>query len=207
MDFVELISRLAAGFGMATALPQLVKIWRTRVTTGVSTRLWQLSIASATAWTFHGFWTDQPALSWTTLVLLLFQLGILALVCHNEHLRTAPTIALPLLGSAAFVVVDLVAGPAIFGATVAALPVLGQVLQLRTMVRASDLHGVSQEYLVLNVAANALWLAYGVLAVEWALRCSSIAQLAVCSVVLGYYAYRRVALVRAVPTVAVRTAA
>lgn len=77
MDIVGLISWLAAGFGMATALPQLVKIWRTRVTTGVSTRLWQLSICNATAWVFHGFWIDSPAL-----------------VCHNEHLRTAPTMLL-----------------------------------------------------------------------------------------------------------------
>lgn len=207
MDIVGLISWLAAGFGMATALPQLVKIWRTRVTTGVSTRLWQLSICSATAWVFHGFWIDSPALAWPTLVLLVFQLGILALVCHNEHLRTLPTMLIPLLGSAMFILVDVAFGPAVFGATVVVAPVLGQVLQLRTMVRASDLHGVSKEYLLLNVTANALWLLYGVLAVEWALRCSSAAQMAVCSVVLGYYAYRRAAVARAVPSVAVRTAA
>ncbi len=206
MDIVGLISWLAAGFGMATALPQLVKIWRTRVTTGVSTRLWQLSICSATAWVFHGFWIDSPALAWPTLVLLVFQLGILALVCHNEHLRTDTTMLLPLLGSAVFILFDLAFGPAVFGATVAA-PVLGQVLQLRTMVRTSDLHGVSKECLLLNVTANALWLVYSVLVVEWALRCSSAAQLAVCSVVLAYYVYRRAALVRAMPTVAVRTAA
>lgn len=58
MVLVVALSWLAALLGTATAFPHFIKILRTRITTGVSTHLWQLSLLGSIAWTFHGFWTN-----------------------------------------------------------------------------------------------------------------------------------------------------
>lgn len=185
---------------MVTALPQLLKIWRTRITSGVSTKLWQLSLMGASAWTAHGFLTDQPAIAWPTAVLFVMQVGILLLVAKHERLAHGPLFLAPPAGGLALTAIDVIFGSFVFGLFAVISPVLGQFAQLMTMRRAADLHGVSKEYLLINFTSNALWFVYGVLAVEWAMRVSAGAQAAAILVVIAYYAHRRFA-VKGIPAV------
>ena len=207
MDLVVALSWLAALLGTATALPQFIKILRTRITTGVSTHLWQLSLLGSIAWTFHGFWTNQMAIAWPTLILGVMQVGILVLIRRNERLLITPVFIMPLVAGVGFCMIDSYAGAAAFGTAVAISPVLGQLAQLRTMRRASDLAGVSVEYLLLNLASQAMWMGYGWLGVEWAMRVNATAQTLVCSLVLAYFMHRRVSLLRAAQPVPMQVAA
>ena len=207
MDTFGLLAWLAAAVGTSTALPQLVKIWRTRVTTGVSTRLWQLSLLNSIAWVAHGHLTDQPAITWPTLAVALMQASILVLVRRAEHRPVPVAFAVPLVLGAFLIGVDLALGPVAFGLLATIAPVLGQLAQLRVMHRAADLFGVSREYLVLNLASQALWFVHGILAVEWALRISSGSMTVACSLTLGYYLWRRIRLAQASAVVALQPAA
>lgn len=207
MDLVVALSWLAALLGTATALPQFIKILRTRITTGVSTKLWQLSLLGSIAWTFHGFWTNQMAIAWPTLILGVMQVGILVLIRHNEALPIAPVFGMPLALGVALCAVDSLAGAAVFGTAVAISPVLGQLAQLRTMRRASDLAGVSVEYLLLNLGAQAMWMSYGWLGVEWAMRVNGSAQTLICGLALAYFLRRRFALLHAAQPVPMQVAA
>ncbi|WP_297739770.1 PQ-loop domain-containing transporter [uncultured Tessaracoccus sp.] len=207
MNLVVALSWLAALLGTATALPQFLKILRTRITTGVSTHLWQLSLLGSIAWTFHGFWTGQMAIAWPTLILGVMQVGILVLIRHNERLPIAPVFVMPMLAGVGFCLIDSYAGAAAFGTVAAISPVLGQLAQLRTMRRASDLAGVSVEYLLLNLGAQAMWMSYGWLGVEWAMRVNASAQTLVCGLVVAYFMHRKVSLRRAAQPVPMQVAA
>lgn len=207
MDMVGLLAWLAASVGTSTALPQLLKIWRTRVTTGVSTRLWQLSLLGAIGWTAHGWLTDQPAILWPTLAMGVMQLSILVLVRRSEARPVGPALAMPVLLGGLLVVVDVSFGAVAFGLLATVPPVLGQIAQLRVMRRAADLFGVARAYLVLNVIGQGMWFVYGLLAVEWAMRISGGVMTVLCSLTLGYYVFRRVTLARASTVVALQPAA
>ena len=103
--------------------------------------------------------------------------------------------------------IDSYAGAAAFGTAVAISPVLGQLAQLRTMRRASDLAGVSVEYLLLNLSSQVMWMSYGWLGVEWAMRVNASAQTLICGLALAYFLRRRVALRHAAQPVPIQVAA
>ncbi|SDL64187.1 Sugar efflux transporter for intercellular exchange [Tessaracoccus oleiagri] len=207
MDIVGLLAWLAAAVGTSTAVPQLARILRTRVTTGVSTKLWQLSLLSAVAWTAHGYLTEQHAITWPTAAVGLLQATILVAVARSEGAGMLRTFLPPVLGGVAMIALNVAMGPVVFGAVITLAPTMGQLAQLRVMHRASDLFGVSRDYLVLNLAAQALWLGYGLLAVEWAMRVSAGTMTVLASVSLAYYLHRRLRLARAAETLAVGAAA
>lgn len=207
MDFLILISWVAAAIGMTTTLPQLVRILRTKATAGVSTKLWQLNLLCAFGWAFHGFLIDVPALLWPNLLVSLMQTFVLWLICANEGTSWRRTMALPVVGALALVAADVVFGSAVFG-LIALFPQLtGQVSQLLVMRRATDLHGVSPAYLGLTMVGQGLWATWGLSTGDAATTFSSGPATILVACSLMYYAHRRFAMARVRETVVIQIAA
>lgn len=156
----------AAGLLATLALPQVLRLLRTGTTAGVSLVAWQTSVSANLAWTGHGLLTGHPNVWVPNLVFLGLSLMILLQLRRDRALGwvrlLAPAFALGL----ATVALDVLAGPLAF-AVAAFLPsALAQLAQLRSLILAPDIRGVSWPFLGLNVLNQVLWLSWALLARE-----------------------------------------
>lgn len=207
MDILLLISWAAASLGMATSLPQLIRIFRTQITAGVSTRLWQLGALSSAGWTAHGLFLGVPALALPSFVVLIMQLCVIWLICRNESKAFGGALGLPVVGALSMIAMEIVGGSAAFGAVAIVVPVMGQISQLLVMRRAADLQGVSLAYLLLNFGSQLLWSVWGFATAEPATLMTSVAVMAALTGSISYYLYRRHMLALVSEPVVIRVAA
>ncbi len=163
MTPLDILGWVAASLGMASALPQLFRLLRTRSSAGVSLSLFQLNAAATGAWAMHGFMVGVPQMQYPNMVLTLSSLAVCVLVLRDRKERLFPALLLPPVISVALFGVDLLAGALVFGFVVAAPFVVGQVSQLRTMHASTDLSGVSPPFLTVAFVVQAVWLVWGIL--------------------------------------------
>lgn len=187
---IELVGWLAAALGIASSLPQALRIYRVRSSAGVSLWLWQLTAAATASWAVHGYMVNSPQMQLPNVFLALMAMLTVVLVVRDRHLSLLGTAVLTVIVASALVGVDLTLGAAVFGSVVAIPQLVGQASQLHSMVKADDLRGVSVGYLAVALVCQSLWFGFGVLTVEWALIvCAGLMVLA-CVANLGYWAYR-----------------
>ncbi|MDO5737377.1 MAG: PQ-loop domain-containing transporter [Propionibacteriaceae bacterium] len=177
MTALDILGWVAASFGMASALPQLLRIYRTRSSAGVSLSLFQLNAGATGAWAMHGLMVGVPQMQYPNLILTISSLAVCVLVLRDRRAPLLPALLLPPLISVALFGTDLLFGPLAFGFIVAAPFVVGQVSQLRTMLRSTDLSGVSLPFLSIAVLVQGLWLTWGILYGE--------TSITVCATLLG----------------------
>lgn len=163
MTPLEILGWVAASFGMASALPQLLRLLSTRSSAGVSLAMFQLNAASTGAWALHGFMVAVPQMQYPNMVLTLSSFAVCVLVLKDRRQPMAAALFLPLLLSVALFSVDVWLGPLIFGFVVAAPFVVGQVSQLKTMFSTRDISGVSLPFLAFALGVQSLWLTWGLL--------------------------------------------
>lgn len=163
MTPLDILGWVAASLGMASALPQLFRLLRTRSSAGVSLSLFQLNAAATGAWAMHGFMVGVPQMQYPNMILTVSSLAVCVLVLRDRKAPLLPALLLPPVLSVALFGVDLVAGALIFGFVVAAPFVVGQVSQLRTMHASTDLSGVSLPFLTVAFVVQAVWLVWGIL--------------------------------------------
>ncbi|MGV8847759.1 SemiSWEET family sugar transporter [Tessaracoccus sp.] len=163
MTSLEILGWVAASFGTASALPQLIRLLRTRSSAGVSLTLFQLNAGATGAWMLHGFMVGVPQMQYPNTILTISSLAVCVLVLKDRHSPIFPALLMPPLISAALFATDLWAGPLVFGFVVAAPFVVGQVSQLRTMHGTTDLSGVSMPFLAVTTLVQGLWLTWGLL--------------------------------------------
>ena len=58
--FVHILGWAAALLASCVAVPQVVRLFRTGTTAGVSVTAWRLVLAANLSWTAHGVWTGHP---------------------------------------------------------------------------------------------------------------------------------------------------
>ena len=163
MTALDILGWVAASFGMASALPQLIRLLRTRSSAGVSLGLFQLNAAATGAWALHGFMVGVAQMQYPNLVLSISSFAVCVLVQKDRGAPVLPALMMPPVISLALFGLDLLAGPLVFGFVVAAPFVVGQVFQLRTMHGSLDLSGVSLPFLSVALLVQALWLTWGIL--------------------------------------------
>ena len=163
---VPLLGWAAALLASCVAIPQVLRLFRTRSTAGVSLIAWRLQLAANLAWAMHGVLTGHiniwlPNLIFGTCsVLILIQLGRDRSVSWVPLLGPSVLLALITFG------LDFSIGPIAF-AIAAGLPsVASQLMQLHELLIAPKITGVSVPFLALNVANQVLWLSWGLLAGE-----------------------------------------
>lgn len=187
---IHALGWVAAALGIISALPQLLRILRTRSSAGVSVRLWQLNIATGAAWATHGYLVDGVQMQLPNVALTLAALFILGFALRESGLPIWGYLILPAVLAAALICVDLLFGAMIFGFAIAAPQLVGQVAQFRVLLRASDLTGVSGGYLALFLLVQVLWFSFGLMSSEWALVVCAGAMVIVCAVNLVCYFIR-----------------
>jgi uncharacterized protein with PQ loop repeat len=164
--FVEFLGWAAAVCLAAVALPQAIKLLRTGTIAGISPSAWQMMLGVNLAWTAHGLFTDHPNIWAPNLLFLICTTTILSqLVRHG--LRSVPRLFLPgvTLGSAAFAL-DVTAGPVVFALAAVVPSATAQLAQLRKLIVADSIHGVSMAFLMINVVNQCLWVSWALLAHE-----------------------------------------
>jgi uncharacterized protein with PQ loop repeat len=173
----------AAALGCVIAVPQIVRLIRTRETAGISARSWEVNTLSAVAWLAYGLRTMQGAQVVANACSLLGGVAVLWLVLAPGADRRA---RLTRFGAAATLVSGAVVLLPMAWLTLpmAATGLLSRIPQLRATASTwwnRQPSGVAASAWLLSVACTALWLCTGLLtgqpAVAWssALACATAA--------------------------------
>ncbi len=163
MIAADVVGWLAVCVGMVVAVPQLVRLARTRRVDGLSLTSWRSILAMNIAWAAHGVRLGAPALIITNSMGLCSTLPILFLLSRRFRRRLVPLLLPSLVVAAAMIAVDHVLGSAAYGVsaiTIALVSNLGQSLQL---VRAPHVSGVSPLFVTMAVVNQAVWVVWGLL--------------------------------------------
>lgn len=164
--FLDLLGWAAALLASCVALPQVIRLFRTRGTGGISVTAWRLTLAANIAWTMHGIQAGNATIIVPNALFMICSLLILSQIARDRSLPW-PSVFLPSLGLAALTTtLDFTLGPIAF-ALAAGLPsVIGQLMQLHELVIAPKIGGLSMPFLLLNTLNQVLWLTWGVLSNE-----------------------------------------
>lgn len=194
MSLVLVIGWTAAAVGAFFAMPQFVRIARSRNSAGLSLRGWQLQSAVSLAWVGHGIMYAMANQIAANAVIGFCSLGILWFVLRDRKLDLW-RVAIPvLIAAAVLIAIDLWLGQVAFG-LVLIVPIVGSLsAQLRQMIAAPDLSGVSPGYLVLAAVIQVLWLVWSFMVTDWSVTLSSLASFTLLAANLIVWAVRSVRL-------------
>jgi uncharacterized protein with PQ loop repeat len=163
---VELLGWAAAASLAAVALPQAIKLLRSKTIAGISPAAWQMMLGVNLSWSAHGLFTHHPNIWVPNLIFLGCSATILTQLAR-QGVRSVPRLFLPgvALASVAFAL-DVTAGPVVF-ALVAVIPsATAQLAHLRALIVARSIHGVSMTFLIINIVNQCLWVSWSLLAHE-----------------------------------------
>ncbi len=190
MTPVELFGWTAAVLGVLSNLPQLARLLRTRTTLGVSTRSWQIAGGTTGAWAFHGFYVGVEQMQVPNILLTATALWILLLIARERRESFWLMLPLPFAVILAGAATDVLFGSAVYGAVIAVPPFLGTFAQLRAMMRSFRVDGVSGPFLALALLVQWLWLTWGIIEGEWAIRIAAGSLSTMMAVSFAYYLHR-----------------
>ena len=164
--FLDLLGWAAALLASSVALPQVIRLFRTRGTGGVSVMAWRLTLAANIAWTLHGVQGANATIIVPNLLFMICSILILVQIGRDRNLPWI-SLFLPSAGLATVAAtLDFGLGPIAF-AIAAGLPsVLGQLMQLRELLLAPSIGGLSMPFLALNTLNQVLWLTWALLTHE-----------------------------------------
>lgn len=176
MSLVFVLGWTAAAVGAFFALPQFWKIARSGNSAGLSLPGWQLQSAVSVSWIGHGIIYAMPNQIAANTAIAFCSLGIVWFICRDRKLDLVKVFA-PILGVGAVLIgLDLWFGQVVYGLILIAPIVASLGAQLRQMIAAPDLSGVSPGYLILALIIQGLWLWWAVLVTDWSVLLSSMAS-------------------------------
>lgn len=169
MSALEIYGWFCALVSAATALPQLIKLLRTRTSAGLSMLMWQLTFSVNMSWVVHGLMFKF----WNLIVpnAIMGLCGVLILVQVMKD-RTIPPLRVFLLPVAIFTVlasVDLTIGTVVFGVLISIPQLIGAIAQFLDLLRSRDIRGVSFPFLCYSLFVNLIWFIWGAWAGDAAL--------------------------------------
>jgi uncharacterized protein with PQ loop repeat len=193
---VELLGWAAAASLAAVALPQAIKLLRSRTIAGVSPSAWQMMLAVNVAWTAHGLFSQHPNIWIPNLIFLICSATVLTQLARHG-VRSVPRLFLPgiALGTVAFAL-DVLAGPVVFALAAVVPSATAQLAQLRELIVSPSIRGVSMPFLVMNVVNQCLWESWAVLAHEPSVRLVALCVGALMTVNLVWASLRRLGVLR-----------
>lgn len=196
VSVVDLFGWACALFGSLLSLPQVVHLLRSRTSAGLSLTSWQLMLAANIGWTTHGIIADRVNIIVPNAVLLVCTVLVLRMIRLDRRQSWFAVTWLGLMVGVACIAVDLVLGPVAFGLFVMGPLGLGALAQLRDLLRAPDLSGVSPGYLVVGFAGQFMWGAWALLAHERAVITAASIMAVFAGLNLGAWALRRAGVLR-----------
>jgi uncharacterized protein with PQ loop repeat len=160
---VDVLGWVATVVGTVLALPQLVRLVRTRNIEGLSLVGWQTALVLNVAWTVHGLSIGQLPQILSSSLALFTTVPILLLMTRELGRRVLPTVLPSLAVATAMIAVDLLLGSAAYG-IVAIFPGIAiTAAQSVELVRAEHVRGVSPLSLVLGFVNLTLWAIWAAL--------------------------------------------
>lgn len=187
---IEVFGWVAAVIGIVSNIPQLVRILRARTSAGVSLRLWQLTVATASAWCVHGYLVQQQQMQWPNMLMAAAGLVIVVFILRDRGQKLLPALVLPITMALLLSFTNVVFGALAFGIVVALPQLVGQGAQLRELITAPDLTGVSGAFLVIFLVVQSMWFSFGIMTTDWALITCAGAMVVICVANLCVYLVR-----------------
>lgn len=185
---------LAALVGDSIAVPQVVRLLRTRDVSGLSVFGWQTIVSINIAWTVHGFRVGQANMIVANLVGFGMTALVLGLIARELRLNLARLVLPGVAAAAVLVAVDVFFGAGVYGAVAIIPAVLANSAQSIELVRSPRIDGVSPLFLGLGMLNQALWLTWGLLVPEYGTIVSSSATLAVTVFNMVWWSLRKLGL-------------
>ena len=175
MDAAGALGALGTLIGLVRALPQLLRLLRTRDAHGVSLDTAATSSIVSFGWATYGLLTDQLAVTLATgssgVVFALITLVALRLGRRAGELRTAPVWLVVLVGAAVLTGSDGLAVLLPISVLVANVP------QLLVAYREPDLTGLSLSTWLLSVSDGTVWATYALVTGDVAILVFGVLQL------------------------------
>lgn len=168
MSVVDMVGWIAALSSASLALPQGARIAMTRSVAGVSTITWQTMLIAGIAWTAHGLLNGTQQIIWPNALLGITSAWVLWQLTVARKLPIVRTWSIPVAYAAFAVAADIALGPLAFAACAFIPGAIGQISQLRQILRVPDLSGVSMVALMANLLNQVLWFSYALPAREMA---------------------------------------
>ncbi len=163
MTPVDLLGWVATVVGTVLALPQLVRLARTRNIEGLSLVGWQTALVLNLAWTAHGISIGQLPQILSSSLALFSTVPILVMMAHELGRGVVATVLPAIAVAAVMIAVDVFLGSAAYG-IVAIFPGIAiTAAQSVELVRSEHVRGVSPASLVLGFANLTLWGAWAFL--------------------------------------------
>ncbi len=191
MTAVSVLGWLAALTATLLGVPQAVRLWRTRVTDGLSLLAWQFMLVINLAWTSHGLVIGQLNMVLPNALAMASTLPVLALVSRDRGLALWRVLVPSLLGAALMVGVDLTLGTAAFGALGVVPAVAANAGQSVELVRAPAVDGVSPVFLAWQLVNQSLWAVWAVLVPDLGTLISAAATALIAAFNVAWWLARR----------------
>jgi uncharacterized protein with PQ loop repeat len=191
MTVVAFFGWMAVVISTTMALPQLVRLARTRNVEGISLTAWKAILALNLAWAAHGIRIAAMPLIVTNVLAPLTTLPILYLVTRASGRKLLPALVPSLALAAAAIGVDLVFGSAAFGIAGVSLAVVSNIGQSIELIRSPHVRGVATLFMVLAVVNQGVWLVWAVLVADPGSTISAASMGAMAAFNLLWYVLRR----------------
>lgn len=81
----EIIGFIAAILTTSSFLPQLIKVWKTKSSKGVSTLMYFVMLSGVTLWGVYGYLIESKSVLIANIVAGLLQIVILILIFKNKN--------------------------------------------------------------------------------------------------------------------------
>lgn len=164
MTMIEVYGWLCALAGMLAILPQVQRLVTTRTSAGLSLLMFQLTTGGVLAWVVHGINYGAANVIVPNAFVTLMNLSVLVLMQRDRGLSAARV--WPLVGAifAVATVVELTLPGGFFGLFVLVPFSIGLLAQLKDIIKATDLSGVSFPFLLANCGIQYMWATWGALA-------------------------------------------
>ncbi|RIJ70119.1 hypothetical protein D1871_19925 [Nakamurella silvestris] len=191
MSAAEVLGWVAAAFSATLALPQMLRIFRTRSVAGLSLVTWQMMFLAGFGWTIHGFVVGRAQIIVPNVLLALAAGTVLWQIGRAHRLSLAGTWLLPLAIGATATLAEATIGPVAFAVIMFIPAAVGQIAQIREIRAADDLSGVSLSTLSINLGSQFVWLSYAIPTGETAIIWIAIPLAVLMAAVLGALLIRR----------------
>ncbi|MET0692724.1 MAG: PQ-loop domain-containing transporter [Propionibacteriaceae bacterium] len=157
---IDALGWAAAVFGSSVALPQVIRLLRTKTTAGVSLMAWQLALGANISWVSHAVITGHLNILVPNLVLLICTVTILNQLRRDRGLAVLTLVGPGLLLAVVTVALNVTLGPVAF-AIAAFLPsAIAQLAQFQDLVLIPNIRGVSTPFLAMSVMNQVLWVSW-----------------------------------------------
>ncbi len=163
MTPVDLLGWVATLVGTVLALPQLVRLARTRNIEGLSLVGWQTALVLNLAWTAHGISIGQLPQILSSSLALFSTVPILVLMAHELGRGVLATMLPSIAVAATMVGVDVILGSTAYGIVAIVPGIVITAAQSVELVRSEHVRGVSPASLALGFCNLTLWGAWAFL--------------------------------------------